>query len=64
MSAPYCPLPGHDQRRAWVSSDRTDIRKTFEEHAPILVCGIGEIRDDYETTGQTDYLERAGAFRG
>lgn len=60
MNAPYCKLPGHDQRCAYIPADRTDIRKTFEQFEPIRVC---EIRDDYELTDQTDYLERAGEFK-
>lgn len=34
----------------------TDVRRTW------LLHDVGEIRDDYELTDQTDYLERAGQF--
>lgn len=67
MSAiPYTPLPLTHPARAYVPADDTTaehLAEVFEQHAPILVCGIGEIRDDYEITDQADYLERAGAFK-
>lgn len=63
MNAPFCPLPITDTRRAYVPADRTDISKTFEEHRAILVCGIGDIRDDYEHCDQTGYLEQLGAWK-
>lgn len=60
---PYCPLPGHDRRRAYVKSEDTDIARTLAEHAPILVSGIGDIRDDYALVEQQDWLSAPGGFR-
>lgn len=63
MTAPYCPLPGHDQRRAYIPADRTDITKTWDEHRQILVCGIGDMRDDYELVQQQDWMSAPGGFK-
>ncbi len=60
---PYCPLPLGDTRRGYVKAEDTDVARAIEEHAPILVSGIGDIRDDYETVEQHDWLSAPGGFR-
>jgi len=52
-----CPLPGTDQRRVWVSSDRTDVAETFRQFAPIHVSAIC---DDYDRTTMGDWLLPGG----
>ena len=42
----FCQLPITDQRRKYVPSHMTDIRKTFAEHEPIHVCPA--YGDDYQ----------------
>ena len=55
--APYCPLPGTDRRRAYVPSDKTDIRRTISEHSRLAIL------DDYDRTDALGYLELPGAFK-
>ena len=73
MTAPYCPLPLTDSRRAYVNSHDTDISRTLEEHAPIRVSEVTRIghkptnfghgvRDDYDLVQSHDWLD-LGAFK-
>ena len=63
---PYTNLPIANRARAYTPSWETNVARTIaewrEQHAAILVCGTGDIRDDYTLTEQTDYLERLGEF--
>lgn len=60
MTAPYCPLPLTDKRRAYVPSEHTDVTKTWQEHEPVRVCPI--YGDDYDRVTNDDWLE-PGGFR-
>lgn len=60
-AAPYCPLPGHDQRRGYTNADNTDVAETIRQHAPIFVSAI---QDDYERVLADDWLSAPGGFRG
>lgn len=55
--APYCPLPGTDRRRAYVPSDKTDIRRTISEHSRMAIL------DDYDRTDALHHLELIGALK-
>jgi hypothetical protein len=57
MSAPYCPLPLTDKRRAYIPADHTDVAETFKQHEPIRVSPI---RDDYDLVQSQDWLEIGG----
>ena len=57
----YCPLPLTDKRRAYVNSHHTDIRKTFEQHAPIHVSNA--YGDDYDLVERTCHMEMKGEFK-
>ena len=54
--APYCPLPCHDRRRGYTSSDNTDVAETIRQHMPIYVSSI----DDYDLVQSQDWLECGG----
>lgn len=64
---PYTKLPLTHRARAYTNAESTNVARSIaewsEQHAPILVCGIGDIRDDYELTEQTAYLEQHGAWK-
>jgi hypothetical protein len=62
MSAPYCPLPLTDKRRAYVNSHDTDISRTLEEHTPIRVSEVKRYSDDYDMTERTAHLDLMGEF--
>lgn len=55
------------QGMPWVPHDQTDITETWRRHgwkpSHELTAGIGDIRDDYETTDHLGYLEQLGAFK-
>lgn len=61
---PYSPLPLTHPARAYTPADSTDVAATLaefqEQHAPILVCPIG---DDYDEVERLAYLEQHGAFK-
>ena len=61
---PYTNLPITHRARAYTNADSTDVARSnaewLEQHAAILVCGIG---DDYEHNEQTAYLEQHGAWK-
>ena len=57
-TAPYCPLPCHDQRRGYTNSDNADVAETIRQHMPIYVSSL----DDYDRVLQDDWLE-PGAFK-
>ena len=59
-AAPYCPLPGHDQRRGYTNADNTDIAETIRQHSPIFVSAI---QDDYELTERSAHLDLMGEFQ-
>ena len=63
---PYTDLPLTHPARAYKSADQTDVAATIaeyrEQHAPILVCPVHGIRDDYELTDSLDYLSN-GSFK-
>lgn len=64
---PYTNLPITHRARAYTNADSTDVARSnaewLEQHAAILVCGIGDIRDDFEHNEQTAYLEQHGAWK-
>jgi hypothetical protein len=62
MTAPYCPLPLTDKRRAYVNSHDTNISRTLEEHAPIRVSEVKRYGDDYDLTERTAHLDMIGEF--
>lgn len=56
MNTPlYCPLPITDKRRAWVSSDHTDVAETFRQFETIHVSPV--YGDDYDRVQREDWLE-------
>lgn len=58
--APSCPIPAlHPARH--IDLHHTDVAATWDKHR--LTAGIGDIRDDYETTDHFGYLEQLGAFK-
>lgn len=63
---PYTDLPLSHPARAYKSADQTDVAATIaeyrEQHAPILVCLVHGIQDDYELTDSLDYLSN-GSFK-
>jgi hypothetical protein len=61
-TAPWCPLPITNTRRGYVSSHDTNVAETIRQHAPIMVCPVRGMQDDYETVQQHDWLD-AGGFR-
>jgi hypothetical protein len=65
MSAPYCPLPLTDKRRAYVNSHDTDISRTLEEHTPIRVSEVKRVQlwDDYQDCENSSHLDFIGSFK-
>lgn len=61
---PYCPLPITHPARAYTPGHNTNVAETIatfrEQHAPIMVCPVG---DDYDEVERLAYLEQPGAFK-
>lgn len=55
---PHCEIPlGHPLHAGYVPAEKTDIRRTFQRHAP------NEYGDDYDRVMREDYLSAPGGFR-
>ncbi len=55
---PHCPIPAeHPAYRGYVKAEQTDIRRTFQRHAPATYG------DDYDRVMREDYLSAIGGFK-
>jgi hypothetical protein len=55
--APSCPLPITHPARAIVPACKTDVRRTWNEHA------LYELGDDYDRVLRDDWMSAPGGFR-
>ena len=54
---PSCPLPITHPARAVVPACQTDVRRTWNEHAPL------PYGDDYDRVMRDDWLSAPGGFK-
>ena len=55
--APSCRLPATHPSAAVISSDKTDVKRTWNEHS------LYELGDDYDRVTADDWLSAPGGFR-
>lgn len=55
--APSCRLPATHPAAAIVTADKTDIRRTWNEHS------VYELGDDYDRVQAEDWLSAPGGLR-
>ena len=55
---PHCPIPfGHPCFRGYTPAEHTDIRETWNRHAPY------QTGDDYDRVLAEDHLSAIGGFK-